>query len=217
MYQAGSQVVEGYRRLRAGAVLVAGLGPAGSAAAMHLGAAGVGRLTLWDPGVVAATDRRWAGQPKARVAASPLRAALPETRIDVLDGESDVVGALPEHHLLLASAGPWAELGAAAQRSGTAVLYFGAHGYVGGVTMVRPGGPCLCCLGKGRAAAAGLVQGEGGGAAAVVGALAAAEAIKLILGEGEPLVGRVLRYDSWQARFEEEVYQRVPACFGCAG
>lgn len=217
MYVAGSRLAGGNRRLRAGAVLLAGLGPAGAAAALHLGAAGVGRLTLWDPGVVAAVDLRRAGQPRARVAAGPLRAALPETRIEVLDGESDVAGALPEHHLLLASSGPWAALGAAAQHSGTAVLYLGAHGSVGAVTLVRPAGPCLRCLGSARAAAAGLVPGDGGGAAAVVGALAAAEALKLISGEGALLVGRVLRYDAWQARFEEEGFQQVPGCPGCTG
>ena len=217
MHVSGRHVAEGTRRLRAGAVLVVGLGAVGSAAAMHLGAAGLGRLTLWDPGIVTATDIRRAGQPRARAAAAPLRAALPETRIEVLDGESDVVGALPEHHLLLASSGPWTELGAAALRYGTAVLFCGAQGAVGALTMVRPGGPCLQCLGAPGAAAVGLVPGEGGAAAAVVGALAAAEAVKFILGEGAPLVGRVLRYDSWQARFEEEPFERVPGCPGCAG
>ncbi|HYG60475.1 MAG TPA: ThiF family adenylyltransferase, partial [Symbiobacteriaceae bacterium] len=123
----------GQQKLKAGAILLAGLGAAGSAAAMYLAAAGVGRLTLWDPGVVTAQDlvgaiahdRGRIGWPRARSAAVPLRAIQPGARVEVLDRESDVAGCLPEHHILLLSAGNWAQLDEPALRGGTPVIYCG--------------------------------------------------------------------------------------------
>lgn len=209
----------GQKKLKAASVLLAGLGAAGSAAALYLAAAGVGKLTLWDPGLVTAEDlaggiahdRSRIGQPRARSAAVPLRLIYPGAEVAVLDREADLAGNLPEHSLGLFSMGDWPVRGG---------VYFSAHGATGAVTAVPPGGPCLGCLGAGRARELGLWPEAGGAsalapAAGVIGVVAATEAIKLILGIGAPLAGRVLNYDGWECRFTETEFVARPDCAGC--
>ncbi|MDB4896028.1 MAG: molybdopterin biosynthesis protein, partial [Firmicutes bacterium] len=209
----------GQRKLKAASVLLAGLGAAGSAAALYLAAAGIGQITLWDPLVVTpqdlasgiAHDRSRIGLPRARSAAVPMRAINPDAQIDVLDRESDVLGAVAAHQLVLASAGDWEALTNAAYKSGAATVLYGAHGASGAAAAFRQGQPCLRCLGAERAQNAGLFPEAGGApaiaaAAGVVGVVAATEAVKLILGTGEPLFGRVLSYDGWRAAFREESF-----------
>lgn len=216
----------GQKKLKAASVLLAGLGPAGSAAALYLAAAGIGRLTLWDSGLVTPQDLEGAiahdtariGQPRARSAALPLSRINPDATVEVLDRESDVVGAVPAHQVIVASAGDWAELTGVAYRSGAGAVLCGVHGASGAVTVVRAGEPCLDCLGVEKARTLGLFpDGTAAVAAAagVVGVMAATEAVKLILGVGTPLFGRVLAYDGWAATFSDEFYQKRPGCPVC--
>jgi molybdopterin-synthase adenylyltransferase len=212
----------GQKKLLGASVLVAGLAASGSAAALYLAAAGVGALTLWDPGLVSPRDLEGAvahdwsriGLPRARSAAVPLRAMYPDNRVEVLDREADLLGGLPAHDVVLFSNGDWAELGPAAVRGGSRAVFFGVHGAEGAVTVVTPDGPCLNCLGAEQATMLGLFPDHGGMAAAagVVGVMAATEAIKLILGIGVPLVGRVMRYNGWDSRFEEAPFGAREGC-----
>lgn len=218
----------GQKKLKAGSVLLCGAGAAGSAAALYLAAAGIGRLTLWDPGLVTPQDLESGiahttarvGEPRARSAAEPMRAIYPEAQVEVLDRESDVYSALPEYQVVLLESGDWQALEAGALKAGASAVLYAVHGASGAVTVTRPAGPCLHCLGAQQARAWGLAPGEGAlpavsAAAGVIGVMAATEAIKLILGIGQPLVGRVIRYDGWLARFEEETYSRAAECPVC--
>jgi len=214
----------GQKKLKAASVLLAGLGAAGSAAALYLAAAGIGRLALWDPGLVTlqdleggiAHDRSRVGLPRAASAAVPLTAIHPDAEVEVLDREIDLIGNLPGHDVVLLSSGDWAVLSPAVSRA----VYFGVHGAAGAVTVVLPGGPCLDCLGAERAGGLGLRPNQGAAvaaAAAVVGVVAATEAIKLILGIGTPLTGRVLSYDGWTCRFTETEFGAREGCRTCRG
>lgn len=217
----------GQRKLKAASVLLAGLGPSGSAAALYLAAAGIGRLTLWDPELVSphdleggiAHDRSRIGLPRARSAAEPLRAINPAAEVEVLDRESDLLGAVPEHHVVVASAGDFGALSQAARLCGAGTVLCGVHGASGAVAVFRDGEPCLECLGAEPARAAGLYPDSPGAslaaAAGVIGVIAATEAIKLILGVGTPLTGRVLHYDGWTAAFAEEPFGRRSDCPVC--
>jgi molybdopterin-synthase adenylyltransferase len=218
----------GQKKLKGASVLLAGAGAAGSAAALYLAAAGIGHLTLWDPDLVSqqdlecgiAHDLSRVGQPRARSAAAPMRAMNPDSLVEVLDRESDLESAIPEHQVLLLSAGDWGVLEPAARKAGVAVVLCAVHGAAGAATVSRTGGPCLHCLGAERAQVYGLVPGAGAvgavaAAAGVVGVMAATEAIKLLLGIGQPLAGRVLRYDGWAARFDEAAYAAVAGCPVC--
>lgn len=219
----------GQKRLKSGSVLLAGLGAAGSVAALYLAAAGIGRLTLWDPGLVTAQDleggiahaRERVGQPRARSAAVPLRAMNPGAQVEVCDRESDLFGLLHEHQVLLATTGDWGALVPESTRLGGTAVLCSARGARGAVSVFRSGEPCLRCLGGERAAAAGLTPEEGGvpavaAAAGVVGVVAATEAVKLLLGTGTPLTGRILRFDGWNSRFEEEYFDAQDGC-SCKG
>ncbi|MFZ5815372.1 MAG: HesA/MoeB/ThiF family protein [Bacillota bacterium] len=217
----------GQRKLKAGSVLLAGLGPAGSAAALYLAAAGIGKLTLWDGGLVTpadlegaiAHDRHRVGMPRARSAREPLAAINPAAEVLVLDRESDVIGAVAEHQVLVASAGDWTGLQREVLRVGGMAVFAAAHGGGGAAFAYKPGEPCLGCVEPDRALSLGLrPEGEGqsvAAAAGVVGVVAATEAVKLILGIGSPITGRIFGYDGWEARFREVPVSRSERCPLC--
>jgi molybdopterin/thiamine biosynthesis adenylyltransferase len=219
----------GQKKLKGAAVLIAGLGPAGSAAALYLAAAGIGRITLWDPGLVTpadleaaiAHDRHRLGMDRARSAREALTAINPDAEVAALEREGDVAGAVAAHQVVVATTGDWAGLQAEAARTGAAAVFAAAHGGGGAVMAYKPGEPCLGCVDPERARSLGLrPEGEGGAVAAaagVVGVAAATEAVKLILGAGTPLTGRILAYDGWEARFREVPVHRSPACPICGG
>jgi molybdopterin/thiamine biosynthesis adenylyltransferase len=217
----------GQRKLRAASVLIAGLGASGSAAALYLAAAGIGHITLWDPELLGpldlesgiAHDGTRLGQPRARSAMSAMRAINPDARLDLLDPGSDLLSAVPDHQFLVASVGEWAPMVDASVRSGGTAILCGTHGAGGAVTAVRAGDPCLGCLGADRAQALGLIP-EGSGpavaaAAGVIGTVAATEAVKIILGVGTPLFGRVFSYDGWNGLFEIEPFSKAEGCPHC--
>jgi len=216
----------GQKRLKSASVLLAGLGASGSAAALYLAAAGVGHLTLWDPELLAPQDLEGAiahtadrvGTPRARSAAVPLSRINPDAAVEPLDRDSDVIGAVPAHQVVLASAGNWHELLSASLSAGADLILYAAHGAVGAASACRRGQPCLACMGEERARSLSLFpEGSGAMAAAagVIGVMAATEAIKIILGIGQPLFGRVLVYDGWSATFHSEEVERLPGCPVC--
>ncbi len=217
----------GQKRLKAASVLIAGLGPSGSAAALYLAAAGIGRITLWDPGLVTpadleaaiAHDRHRIGMPRARSAREALAAINPDAEIFVLDRDSDVAGAVPEHQILVASAGDWHDLHQEAVRYGVAAVFAATHGATGAAFVHKPGEACLDCIPSEKAAVCGLrPEGDApsvAAAAGVIGVVAATEAVKLILGTGSLLTDRVLCYDGWEARFRESPVSRRHGCTTC--
>lgn len=219
----------GQKRLKAASVLVAGVGPAGSAAGLYLAAAGIGKITIWDPGLVGpqdleaaiAHDRSRIGLPRARSARHSFLAINPDAEIAVLERESDVIGAMAEHQITLATTGDWLGLQQEALRLGAPAVFGACHGASGAAMAYKAGEPCLGCVEPERALALGLrPEGEGpavAAAAGVVGVVAATEAVKLIIGTGTPLTGRILAYDGWEARFKEVPVSRRESCPICGG
>jgi len=234
----------GQKRIKASSVLVAGLGAAGSPAAMYLAAAGVGRITLWDPADLTAADltgaiahtRARIGQNRAESGRAKLEGINPDAEINAVT-DPDVLPALVAgHQVVVATTGDWTAVQSAAAASGAAVVFAGVHGASGALFAYRPGEPCLGCIGPDAAADAGLLPEETGSgdvdtrfagsggvgrvvsaAGGVIGTAAATEALKLILGIGTPLTGRILRYDGWDARFREVRVTRRSDCSLCAG
>lgn len=218
----------GQQRIKSASVLVAGLGAAGSAAALYLAAAGVGRLTLWDPAPLAEADlARAIAHDRAHLGLS--RAASARGKVTAINPDADVLAsaepdALPGlvngHQVVLATAGDWEAVQAAALRTGAAAVFAGVRGAAGAVFAHRPGEPCLGCVPPEAREAAGLQPEEGGGcavaaAAGVVGIAAATEALKLILGIGAPLTGRLWAYDGWAAGSREVAVTRRADCALC--
>lgn len=226
--------VEGQRRLKAGRVLLVGAGGLGSPAALYLAAAGVGTLGIVEFDTVDETNLQRqvlygtsdVGAPKLATAIARLRDINPHVeivphaeRLDignvlrlvegydlVLDGSDNFPTRYLVNDACVIAKKPlvWG-----------AVLRFEGQVSVFGVD----GGPCYRCLfpeppppGSVPSCAEGGVFGVLPG---VIGGLQATEAIKLLVGRGESLVGRFLVYDALTLRFRELRLPKNPACPTC--
>ena len=225
----------GQQRLKDARVAVVGLGGLGSPVALYLAAAGVGTLGLIDDDVVEETNLQRQilyGQPdlgrtKIEVAAERLGAINPHVALEphpvrltsgnaleILGGYDLVVDGsdnFPTRYLVNDACvllGKAEVYGSIFRFEGQAAVFWGARG------------PCYRCLfaeppppGLVPSCAEGGVLGVLPG---VIGALQAAEAIKLILGAGSALVGRLLVYDALAARLREVRVPKDPECPVCS-
>ncbi|HYH78663.1 MAG TPA: molybdopterin-synthase adenylyltransferase MoeB [Longimicrobium sp.] len=224
----------GQRRLKQGRVLVVGAGGLGSPVAMYLAAAGVGTLGIADFDVVDTTNLQrqvihgtsWVGRTKLdsardRIAEiNPFVEVIPHperlTSANALEVVRDydlvVDGTdnFPTRYLLNDACvllGKPNVYGSILRWEGQASVFWAGHG------------PCYRCL-FAEPPPPGLVPNcaEGGVLGVlpgIVGSIQAAEALKLLLGEGEPLTGRLLLFDALRMRFREMRLRRDPACPVC--
>ncbi len=231
--------LEGQRRLADATVLVVGAGGLGSPAAYYLAAAGVGTLMLADDDLVDRsnlqrqilhTDAR-IGEPKvdsARLSLSALnprieirttRERVTAANVDALVAAADVVvdGAdnFPARYLL----------SDACVRGARPLVYGAVHRFEGQVSVFDAGrrrgvAPCYRCLFPEPPAAEDAPNcaeaGVLGVLPGVIGLLQATEALKLLLGIGTPLEGRLLHFDALAMRFRETRLRPDPDCAACA-
>ena len=225
----------GQEKLRASRVVCVGAGGLGSPAALYLAAAGVGTLGLvdFDTVDVANLQRQIlhgtadVGRPKTESARDTLSRLNPAVAIrlhtcrlgpanarEILAGYDLVVDGsdnFPTRYLT----------NDACVLLGKACVYGSVAGFTGQASVFAPhrGGPCYRCLFP-EPPAPGTVPNcvEGGVLGVVpgiVGCLQATEALKLILGLGQSLLGRLLVFDALTLRFRELKLRRDPACPVC--
>ena len=229
----------GQQRLAQARVLLIGAGGLGSPAAYYLAAAGVGTLRIADDDVVDrsnlqrqilhAEDR--IGQPKVASAAATLTGLNPRTRIDavaervssanvdrLLDGVDVVLdGAdnFPVRYLL----------NDACVLHGVPLVYGAVHRFEGQVSVFDAGRargerPCYRCLfpepPPPEAAPNCSEVGVLGVLPGVIGLLQATEVLKLLIGLGEPLSGRLLQFDALGMQFRQTRLAPDPDCPVCA-
>jgi len=224
----------GQARLKAGRVLIVGVGGLGSPAAIYLAAAGVGTLRLVDVDAVDETNLQRQilyttadiGRPKLGAATARLAALNPGVNVEVhsapfgpdnaraLVGGVDVVidgtDNFPTRYLV----------NDACVMAGTPNVYGSVFRFEGQASVfAAPGGPCYRCLHP-EPPPAGLIPdcaeaGVLGVLPGVIGIVQATEAIKLLAGIGEPLVGRLLLYDARRMRVREIALPRDPGCPVC--
>jgi len=226
--------VEGQRRLKAARVLLVGAGGLGSPAALYLAAAGVGTLGLVDADRVEVTNLQRQvlygdgalGRPKLEAAEARLRDLNPHVRLelhplrlvsanalDVLRGWDIVVDGsdnFPTRYLV----------NDACALLGLPYVYGSIFRFEGQVSLFDAArGPCYRCLFADPpppelvpSCAEGGVLGVLPG---IVGTLQALEAIKWILGVGEPLLGRLVLVDALRMRFRELELRKDPGCPLC--
>ncbi len=226
--------MDGQLKLKAASVLCIGAGGLGSPVAMYLAAAGVGRLGIVDFDVVDYSNLQRqvihgtpdVGRPKLESARDTLRAINPEVHVethevalssanalDVLRGYDVIVDGtdnFPTRYLVNDACvilGIPNAYGSIFRFEGQASV-FGAQD-----------GPCYRCLypeppppGLVPSCAEGGVLGILPG---VVGTIQATETVKLVMGVGEPLVGRFLVYDALRMRFRELKLRKDPDCPVC--
>lgn len=226
--------VEGQAKLKDGSALVVGTGGLGAPVGLYLAAAGIGRLGLVDFDVVEHSNLQRqvlfgtpdVGRPKIEAAKARLEAVNPnvavethearltsENALDVLKGYDVVIDGtdnFPTRYLVNDACvllGKPNVYGSIFRWEGQASVFWAAKG------------PCYRCL-YAEPPPPGLVPScaEGGVFGAlpgIVGSIQATEAIKILLGKGEPLVGRLLLFDALSMSFRELRLRKNPECPVC--
>jgi molybdopterin/thiamine biosynthesis adenylyltransferase/rhodanese-related sulfurtransferase len=227
--------LDGQRKLLNSRVLLLGAGGLGAPAALYLAAAGVGTIGIVDDDVVELSNLQRQvvhgedrlGMPKAESAKRTLANINPDVTVetfptrltndnvfDVIDRGWDVVvdgtDNLPTRYML----------NDATVLRGIPVVHGSIYRFEGQVTVFHPfHGPCYRCLYPeppppelAPSCAAGGVLGVLPG---IVGSLQAVETVKLLLGIGETLAGRLLMYDALACDFTTLKVRRDPSCPAC--
>jgi molybdopterin/thiamine biosynthesis adenylyltransferase len=220
----------GQQKLKAAKVLIVGAGGLGSPAALYLAAAGVGGLILCDPDVVDASNLQRqilyaesdVGRSKADAAAERLAALNPHVFVAGYEGAFDdsTADELCEGVDLVLDGtddfGVRYAVNAACVRHGKP-LVSGAIGRWTGQVGAFGGQPCYRCLVPETPpdAETCVAVGVVGALAGVIGSMMALEAIKLIVGAGESLTGRLLIYDALSAETRTVRVGADPECPVC--
>lgn len=226
--------VEGQRKLKAARVLMIGAGGLGSPIALYLAAAGIGTLGIVEFDAVDLTNLQrqvlhgtsQVGRPKLDSAADRLQDLNPTVRVErhpvrlsslnaleILGGYGIVIDGsdnFPTRYLV----------NDACVLLGKPLVYGSIFRFEGQVSVFdATRGPCYRCL-YSEPPPPGLVPScaEGGVLGVlpgIIGSLQALEAIKLILGAGDSLVGRLLLFDALKLRFRELQLRKDPDCPLC--
>ena len=223
----------GQERLQSARVVVIGAGGLGSPAALYLAAAGVGTVGLVDFDRVELSNLQRqvlfassdVGRLKTEAAAERLRALNPDISVvaHTLTLRADnVLDVLRGYDLVLDGTdrlGTRYLVNDACVLLGKPLVSAAIHRFEGHAMTYLPGrGPCYRCLFP--AAEEGVVAncaaaGVLGVLPGVLGAIQATEAVKILTGVGEPIVGRLLTYDALELRFMELPVTRRPDCAVC--
>ncbi len=224
----------GQLKLLASRVLMIGAGGLGSPAALYLAAAGVGTIGIVDEDVVDdsnlqrqvlhSTER--IGMPKTESARLTLSALNPD--VELVEYRERLTSAnidriLPGYDVVVDGTDNFPTrylLNDASVKHGIPVVHASIFRFEGQLTVFKPhDGPCYRCLfpepppaDMAPSCAEGGVLGVLPG---IMGTLQASETLKLLLGIGEPLVGRLLLADALEASFHEVSLRRDPACPVC--
>ncbi len=226
--------LEGQRRLKAARVLVVGAGGLGSPLALYLAAAGVGTIGLVEFDAVDLTNLQRqvlyatadVGRPKLDAARERLSGLNPEIEIvshpHRLDS-SNVMAVVEGYDVVADGTDNFPTrylINDACVLAGKPNVYASVFRFDGQVSVFDARrGPCYRCLfpeppppGLVPSCADGGVLGVLPG---IVGSLQALEVIKLVLGRGEPLIGRLLLFDALGMRFREIGVRKDPRCAVC--
>jgi len=226
--------LDGQRRLKAARVLLVGAGGLGSPAVLYLAAAGIGTLGLVDFDVVDVTNlqrqvlhgTRDVGRPKLDSATDRIRDVNPHVAVERFDTRLTSANALEiirEFDLVVDGTDNFPTrylVNDACVLIGRPNVYGSIFRFEGQASVfATPDGPCYRCLFR-EPPPPGLVPScaEGGVLGVLpglVGTIQATEAVKLILGIGEPLIGRLLLVDALNMAFRTVKLRRDPACPLC--
>ncbi len=224
----------GQQRLLESKVLLLGAGGLGSPAGLYLAAAGVGTLGIVDMDVVDASNLQRQilhnidriGDRKVDSAKKTLTALNPDVNVVTYDtrlGADNVVNIISDYDLVIDGTDNFPTrylLNDASVLTGIPVVHGSIFRFEGQVTVFAPGsGPCYRCLlpeppppelapSCAEAGVLGVLPG-------IIGSIQALEAIKVLLGLGDPLIGRLLAYDALEEAFRTFNVRRDPACATC--
>ena len=226
--------LEGQLKLLDSRVLLVGAGGLGSPSALYLAAAGVGTLGLVDDDVVDASNLQRQvihnteriGVPKTQSARLTIEALNPDVKVDehrTRLSADNVIELISDYDVIVDGADNFPTrylLNDASVRLRKPVVSASILAFDGQIsTFVPHEGPCYRCLyptpppaelapSCGAAGVLGLLPG-------IMGLLQANEVVKLVIGKGEPLIGRLLLFEALETRFTELKVQRDPDCPIC--
>jgi molybdopterin/thiamine biosynthesis adenylyltransferase/rhodanese-related sulfurtransferase len=227
--------IEGQQKLLDARVLLLGAGGLGSPAALYLAAAGVGTLGIVDDDdvdlsnlqrqVIHSSER--IGMPKVDSAEQTVHALNPDVKVEkykVRLGPDNIMDILPGYDIVVDGLDNFPTrylLNDASVRLQIPVVSAAILGFEGQLSVFDPyEGPCYRCLfpvpPPAELAPSCGANGVLGVLPGTMGLLQATEVIKLILGEGEPLIGRLLMYDALAATVSEVRVRRDPDCPICS-
>jgi sulfur-carrier protein adenylyltransferase/sulfurtransferase len=225
----------GQQKLLESKVLLLGAGGLGSPAALYLAAAGVGTLGIVDMDVVDASNLQRQilhnmeriGERKVDSAKKTLTALNPDVNVvtyDVRFGADNVVDIISDYDVVVDGTDNFPTrylLNDASLNVRVPVVHGSIFRFEGQVTVFDPYvGPCYRCLlpeppppelapSCAEAGVLGVLPG-------IIGSIQALEAIKVLLGLGDPLVGRLLAYDALEQSFRTFKVRRDPECPACS-
>ena len=225
----------GQEKLKAASVLLIGAGGLGSPLALYLSAAGVGRLGLVDFDVVDATNlhrqvihsTKSVGMLKVESAKARINEINPNVVVETYKEpvtRDNILKILANYDLVIDGTDNFPTrylVNDAAVMLNKPNIYGSIFRFDGQVTVFKPkDGPCYRCLypeppppGMVPSCAEGGVLGILPG---TVGLIQATEAVKLIIGVGKPLIGRLLLYNALDMSFRELKIRRDPNCPMCS-
>jgi len=228
--------MEGQLKLKQAKVLCIGTGGLGAPLGLYLAAAGVGRIGLVDFDTVDFTNLQRqvlfgtsdVGRPKIEAAAEHLRNLNPLIQIDSFETRLTSENALDlfkDYDIVVDGTDNFPTrylVNDACVLLGKPNVYGSIFRFEGQITIFgAPGGPCYRCLypeppppGLVPSCAEGGVLGVLPG---IVGTIQAAETLKLIIGKGDPLIGRLLLFDALGMKFRELKLRKNPDCPVCGG
>ena len=228
--------VEGQERLMASRALVIGAGGLGSPVALYLATAGVGQITLVDHDTVDLTNlqRQLAhsvariGMPKTESARQAIMEINPEVAVIAIQARADAKlldELVPGADVVLDCSDNFATrhlINAACVKHGKPVVSGAAIRFDGQISVYDPrdlSSPCYACvfppdsdLEETRCATMGVFAPMVG----IIGAMQAAEALKMVAGVGQSLAGRMLMLDGRAMEWNAVQIPRNPACPVCS-
>lgn len=220
----------GQERLKNASVLVSRIGGLGGIVAYQLAAAGIGKLVLAHAGNVKPSDlnrqllmtHSGLGQSRVEQAARRLKELNP--RLEVVSvaenlSESNAATLVEQVDLIVDCAPLFEErflMNREAVRQKRPLVECAMYDLEGGLTTIVPGKtPCLACLYPTKPPAWKREFPVFGAVAGTVGCMAAMEAIKVLAGFGEPLLGRMVTFDLRDMTFARRDVRREPGCAVC--
>ncbi|HTL69762.1 MAG TPA: molybdopterin-synthase adenylyltransferase MoeB [Candidatus Eisenbacteria bacterium] len=226
--------VAGQEKLKAAKVLLIGTGGLGSPAALYLTAAGIGTIGLIDFDVVDFSNlqrqvihsTKSVGRPKVESAKERMSEINPNVKVVTYNermSSENIMKILKDYDMVLDGTDNFQTrylVNDACVFLKKPFVYGSIFRFDGQATVFYPGkGPCYRCLfaeppppGMVPSCAEGGVLGILPG---VIGVIQATEVVKLVLGKGEPLIGRLMLYDALKMTFREVKFRRNPGCPVC--
>jgi len=226
--------MDGQLKLKQAKVLCIGTGGLGAPLGLYLAAAGVGRIGLVDFDRVDDSNlqrqvlfsTKDVGRPKIEAAADRLRGLNPDIQIDTFDthlSSDNALDILKDYDIIVDGTDNFPTrylVNDASVLLKKPNVYGSIFRFEGQITIFGdPNGPCYRCLypeppppGLVPSCAEGGVLGVLPG---IVGSIQAAETLKLIIGKGESLIGRLLLFDALAMRFRELKLRKNPDCPMC--